>query len=381
MYLPKYIGPQLQQLKAPHSRLMIEIEVQKKFPALRMDFTFKLASNRVVLFGPSGSGKSSLLKMMIGFFRPDQGRIMVADTIVFDKKQGIELPVHRRQFGYLPQDYTLFPNMNVRENILYGLKARKIIYKEKDLNEVVEKLGIAGRLAARPTELSGGQQQRVALARLMLIKPKALLLDEPFSALDTPVRESLRDLVIELADESNTPALLVTHDLEEALVFGREIVIIADGRVIEYGKEKNIFHHPRYVETARLLDFQVWPIAECKGRTIRTAGGETFTHSGRRPAEAQYLCIRPENIMIVREDRPLSGAGRENLLSGEVAGLQQRAGYIRLIFRSTRGEKYLIHAPEHVIRVMGIAKGGKIKISLKSESLIFCSHKTLQGDL
>ncbi len=360
---------------------MIEIEVQKKFPALHMNFAFQLASNRAVLFGPSGSGKSSLLKMMIGFFSPDQGRIIAAGTTVFDKKQGIDLPVHQRQFGYLPQDYTLFPNMNVRENILYGLKARKIIYQGKDLREVVEKLGIGGRLAARPTELSGGQQQRVALARLMLIKPRALLLDEPFSALDTPVRASLRNLVIKLTDESNTPALLVTHDLEEALVFGREMVIITDGRVIEYGKKKDIFHHPRYVETARLLDFQVWPITQCKGRTIRTVGGETFIHNGRLPATAQYLCIRPENIMIVREDRPLSETGRENRLSGKVTGLEQRAGYIRLIFRSTKGEKYLIHAPEHVIRVMGIARGGKIKISLKSESLIFCSHQTLQGDL
>ncbi len=353
---------------------MIEIVVKKKFPALTMDFAFKLASNRAVLFGPSGSGKSSLLKMMIGFFRPDEGRITAADTIVFDKEQAVDLPVHQRQFGYLPQDYTLFPNMSIGENILYGLKARKIPYNKKELNEVVEKLGIAGRLAARPAELSGGQQQRVALARLMLIRPKALLLDEPFSALDTPVREALRDLVIDLTDESNIPALLVTHDLEEALAFGRELVIISDGQVIEYGNQESIFQHPRYVETARLLDFQIWPIVNSDKKTIQTAGGETFTHNGKEPREAQYIGIRPENIMIVREDRPDSG--RENLLSGKVTSLHHRARYIRLVFCSTRGENYLIHAPEHVIRVMGITKDKKIKISLKNESLIFCSRKT-----
>jgi len=238
----------------------------------------------------------------------------------------------------------------------------------------VEKLGIAGRLAARPAELSGGQQQRVALARLMLIRPKALLLDEPFSALDTPVREALRDLVIDLTDESNIPALLVTHDLEEALAFGRELVIISDGQVIEYGNQESIFQHPRYVETARLLDFQIWPIVNSDKKTIQTAGGETFTHNGKEPREAQYIGIRPENIMIVREDRPDSG--RENLLSGKVTSLHHRARYIRLVFCSTRGENYLIHAPEHVIRVMGITKDKKIKISLKNESLIFCSRKT-----
>lgn len=344
-----------------------------------MDFAFKLASNRAVLFGPSGSGKSSLLKMMIGFFRPDEGRITMADTIVFDKERAINLPVHQRQFGYLPQDYTLFPNMSVMANILYGLKARKIPYDKRELNEVVEKLGIADRLTARPAELSGGQQQRVALARLMLIKPRVLLLDEPFSALDTPVREALRDLVIDLTDESNIPALLVTHDLEEALVFGRELVIIRDGRIIEYGSKEDIFQRPRYVETARLLDFQIWPIMNRDGKTIRTRGGETFTHNSRGPLKARYIGIRPENIMIVRKDRPDSG--RENLLSGKVTSLHHRARYIRLVFCSTRGENYLIHAPEHVIQIMGITRGEKIKISLKKESLIFCSHKTLQGNL
>ncbi|VAW33474.1 hypothetical protein MNBD_DELTA03-616 [hydrothermal vent metagenome] len=355
---------------------MINIAVKKRFPALAMDFTFKLSSNRAVLFGPSGSGKSSLLKMMIGFSRPDEGRITAADTIIFDQEQTIDLPVHQRQFGYLPQDYTLFPNMSVNENILYGLKARKIPYSQKDLNEVVEKLGIAGRLAARPAELSGGQQQRVALARLMLINPRALLLDEPFSALDTPVREALRDLVIDLSDEANIPALLVTHDLEEALAFGRELVIISGGRVIEYGSKDSIFHCPRYVETARMLGFQTRPIVSSDEKTVRTKSGETFTHNSKEAREARYIGIRPENIMIQREDRPDSG--RENLLSGKVTGLHHRAGYIRLVFCSTRGENYLIHAPEHVIRVMGIIRGKKIKISLKSESLIFCSRKTPQ---
>ncbi len=354
---------------------MIRIDVKKKFPAVQMDFAFELASNRAILFGPSGSGKSSLLKMMIGFLRPEQGRIVAGDTIIFDKQQRIDLAVHLRQFGYLPQDYTLFPNMNVRENILYGLKARKVSYEEKKLNEVVEKLGIANKLAASPSELSGGQQQRVALARIMLIQPRALLLDEPFSALDTPVRESLRDLVIDLADESEIPALLVTHDLEEALVFGREIVMITDGRVIEYGKKEDLFRAPRYVETARLLDFQVWPLVTCEGCRLETAAGEIFTFSGDRPRDAQYVCIRPENIMIVREDRPLPEGGRENLLSGEVVGLRHRARYVCIVFRSTRGANYVIHTPAHVIQVMEIYKGKKIKISLKSESLVLCSKK------
>lgn len=354
---------------------MISIDIKKTFPSVKMDFALELASNRTILFGPSGSGKSTLLKLMIGFACPDQGRLVVDNTIIFDKEQGIDIPVHLRQFGYLPQDYTLFPHLTVRENILYGLKARKIPYVEKEFNQVVEKLGVAGKLFARPDELSGGQQQRVALARIMLIQPRALLLDEPFSALDSPVRESLRDLVSDLTDESEIPALLVTHDLEEALVFGREIVIIADGQVLEYGKKEDVFQSPHYVETARLLDFQIWPLAKCKGSRLVTAGGETFTFSGDKPVDAKYVCIRPENIMLVREDRPLPEGGRENLVSGVVVSLHHRARYVRIIFRSTRGEEYLIHTPEHVIQVMRIHKGKKIRISLKNKSLVLCSKR------
>ena len=356
---------------------MISIDLKKTFPSVKMDFALELASNRTILFGPSGSGKSTLLKLMIGFACPDQGRLVVDNTIIFDKEQGIDMPVHLRQFGYLPQDYTLFPHLTVRENILYGLKAkaRKIPYVEKEFNQVVEKLGVASKLFARPDELSGGQQQRVALARIMLIQPRALLLDEPFSALDSPVRESLRDLVSDLTDESEIPALLVTHDLEEALVFGQDIVIIADGRVIEYGKKEDVFQAPHYVEAARLLDFQIWPLAQCEGSNLVTASGEIFTFSGHGPQNAEYVCIRPENIMLVREDRPLSEEGRENLVSGVVVSLHHRARYVRIIFRSARGDEYLIRAPEHVIQVMRIHKGKKVRISLKSKSLVLCSKK------
>ncbi len=353
---------------------MITTDVQKTLSSMKMDFALELASNRAILFGPSGSGKSTLLKLMTGFHTPDKGRIIVGDKIIFNKKQGINVPVHLRKFGYLPQDYTLFPHLTVRENILYGLKARKIPYEEKEFKQVIEKLGVAGKLSARPDDLSGGQQQRVALARIMLIKPRALLLDEPFSALDTSVRESLRDLVRDLTDESEVPAMLVTHDLEEALVFGREIVIIADGRVLEYGKKDEVFQSPRYVETARLLDFQVWRLAQCEGSRLVTAGGETFTLRGDRTVDAQYVCIRPENIMLLREDRPLPEGGRENQVIGVVVNLHHRARYVRVIFRSNRGEEYVVHTPEHVIQVMNIHKGKKMAISLKAESLVLCKE-------
>ncbi len=351
---------------------MITIDVQKQFPLASIDFSLVLHSRRVVIFGPSGSGKSTLLKLVAGLCRPDKGRIVMDGRIIVDTESEQNIPVHHRQFGYLPQDYTLFPHLNVKENILYGLKARKVPFLEKEFEKLVKMIGIAETLNCMAHELSGGQQQRVALARTMLIKPKVLLLDEPFSGLDTTIRELLRELVSELTDEQNFPTLLVTHDIEEAMAFGIEIVIIHRGRILESGKKDLIFQSPKFVETARLLGFQVWPLRKRNGSQLHTCGGETFQFSGLGERDGQYICIRPENIMLIREDRPLSKKYRENLVSGVICRIHHRARYIRLMFQSSRGEDYLIHIPEHVLRVMNIYEGKAVQISLKCESLVLC---------
>lgn len=354
---------------------MITVDVQKRFPSVQFNFSLQLRSNRIVIFGPSGSGKSTLLKLITGLCTPEQGQIAVGETVLFHTDLKINTPVHRRQLGYLPQDYPLFPHLNIKENILYGVQLRKAPLQEGQFREIVARCGLAEKLSAHPHELSGGQQQRAALARVMLIRPKVLLLDEPFSGLDSSVRESLQELVSDLADEEKIPALLVTHDLEETLAFGREIVIINEGRIVEYGKKDTIFQSPRYVTTALLLGFQVWPLLERKGTQLQTCGGETFRFSGHGEQNAQYICIRPENIMLIREDRAFSKEGGENIVSGVISNIHHRARYIRLVFESLRGEEYLIHTPEHVLRVMNIHEGKAVRISLKQESLVLCSNR------
>ena len=137
---------------------MIKIDIKKSFPTAKISFNLELKAQRTILFGPSGGGKSTLLKLLAGFYRPDQGKIIVAHKTIFAKDQGIDLPIHHRHFGYLPQDYCLFPHLTVRENILYGLKAHKISYQEKDLRKIIEKLGLSAKLARpafrRPTTTS-----------------------------------------------------------------------------------------------------------------------------------------------------------------------------------------------------------------------------------
>lgn len=358
---------------------MIEIQVSKKIKETQMRFFFSLKSNRTVVFGPSGSGKSTLLKMITGFFPPDEGEISVKKSLIFSSQKKVNIPIHRRNFGYLPQDFTLFPNMTVRENIMYGFNAKKSPQDKNYVASIVDTFGIAKKMKEMPENLSGGQQQRVALARIILMKPDALLLDEPFSALDRPIRESLRDLVVDLSEELNIPVVFVTHDLEEAYIFGRELVVIDKGEVIEYGERESLFRSPRYVETASLLDFQnIWPLQiRDDGRLITERGRvlEIEEKDVDQSGTPRYCCIRPEDIMIVREDRPITDKQRQNSVTGIVKGLHFRGRYIQIEMEAERQE-YIVHIPEHVFKVMDIHKGKNITCSLKTEAMVFCkSHE------
>lgn len=193
---------------------MLEVQIYKKLAEFDLDASFQVDDNILGLMGASGSGKSMTLKCIAGIETPDQGRIVLNNRVLFDSEKKINVPIQKRNVGYMFQSYALFPNMNVYENISVGLRARKV----KDVDIVVQKVMQQFRvfeLASRyPKQLSGGQRQRVALARLMAYEPDVLLLDEPFSALDEDLKE---DLLQELKSELqiSKPVIFVSHDKEE----------------------------------------------------------------------------------------------------------------------------------------------------------------------
>ena len=193
---------------------MLEVQIYKKLAEFDLDISFQVNDNILGLMGASGSGKSMTLKCIAGIETPDQGRIVLNDRVSFDSEKKINVPIQKRNVGYMFQSYALFPNMNVYENISVGLRARKV----KDVDIVVQKVMQQFRifeLASRyPKQLSGGQRQRVALARLMAYEPDVLLLDEPFSALDEDLKEDLlRELKSEL--QISKPVVFVSHNKEE----------------------------------------------------------------------------------------------------------------------------------------------------------------------
>lgn len=193
---------------------MLEVQIYKKLAEFDLDISFQVDDNILGLMGASGSGKSMTLKCIAGIETPDQGRIVLNGRVLFDSEKKINVPIQKRNVGYMFQSYALFPNMNVYENISVGLRARKV----KDVDIVVQKVMQQFRifeLASRyPKQLSGGQRQRVALARLIAYEPDVLLLDEPFSALDEDLK---KDLLQELKSELqiSKPVIFVSHDKEE----------------------------------------------------------------------------------------------------------------------------------------------------------------------
>ena len=193
---------------------MLEVQIYKKLAEFDLDVSFQVNDNILGFMGASGSGKSMTLKCIAGIETPDQGRIVLNDRVLFDSEKKINVPIQKRNVGYMFQSYALFPNMNVYENISVGLRARKVKDVDIVVQKVMKQFQIRELASRYPKQLSGGQRQRVALARLMAYEPDVLLLDEPFSALDEDLKEDLlRELKSEL--QISKPVIFVSHDKEE----------------------------------------------------------------------------------------------------------------------------------------------------------------------
>ena len=210
---------------------MLDVVVIKRFPGFTLDVAFSSDAPVTALLGPSGSGKSMTLRAVAGAIRPDDGRIAVDGETLFDAARGVDLEPQARHIGYVPQQYALFPHLDVVGNVGFGLPDRRGPDARRRIAELLELVGLADLERRRPHQLSGGQQQRVALARALIVRPRILLLDEPFAALDATLREPLRARLLELQQTLGFSALLVTHDPADAALAGRQF-LFEQGRVV-----------------------------------------------------------------------------------------------------------------------------------------------------
>lgn len=244
--LPKCICLSYNPLPIPEYKfglkIMLELRsVTKKYDGkvIFEDISLKVNKGEIVsILGPSGCGKTTLLHIILGLTDISSGRL------AYDNEDITRVPMKHRGFNIVFQDYALFPNLNVKQNIEYGLRNRPNVSTQAEVNELVDLLEIKPHLNKRISQLSGGQKQRVALARTLVMKPKILLLDEPLSALDGVIKETIKARIREIAERYELTTLIVTHDPEEAMTLSDRILLLSDGKVAQYAKPSEIIQNP-----------------------------------------------------------------------------------------------------------------------------------------
>lgn len=221
---------------------MLELkDVKKSFDGITVleNMSLEIEDGEIVsILGPSGCGKTTLLNLILGILDADSG------SITYNGEDMTRVPMEKRGFNIVFQDYALFPNLNVYQNITYGLRNNPNISTEEEVKDLIHLLGLEEHLNKRIGQLSGGQKQRVALARTLVMKPKILLLDEPLSALDGVIKESIKDRIKTIAKEFHLTTIIVTHDPEEALTLSDRVMIINEGKIAQFGKPEEIINTP-----------------------------------------------------------------------------------------------------------------------------------------
>lgn len=221
---------------------MLELKkIRKSYEGIEVlkNINLKIEKGEIVsILGPSGCGKTTLLNLNLGLTQVSEGRI------IFDGEDITQMPMEKRGFNIVFQDYALFPNLNVYENIVYGLKNKPNISTTKEVQDLINLLGLGKHLTKKIEELSGGQKQRTALARTLVMKPKILLLDEPLSALDGVIKESIKQKIKEIARDFKLTTIIVTHDPEEALTLSDKVLIVNEGQISQFGTPEEIIKKP-----------------------------------------------------------------------------------------------------------------------------------------
>lgn len=225
--------------------MSLSVNIRKNLGAFKLDITFESNEGVLGFLGASGSGKSMTLRCIAGIEKPDEGRIVLDGVTLFDSEKHINLPAQERHVGYLFQNFALFPNMTVRKNILCGLYKEKDSAKKKKItDDIITMMGLQGLENYYPSQLSGGQQQRVAVARILVNSPNLLLLDEPFSALDSFLREQMQAQLVDVLRKFDKKVILVTHSRDEAYQLSRNLALLDNGHILRIGGTKELFADP-----------------------------------------------------------------------------------------------------------------------------------------
>ncbi|SIS69481.1 molybdate transport system ATP-binding protein [Roseivivax lentus] len=310
--------------------MTLSVAIRKRLGDFALDMGFEAPGGVTVLFGRSGSGKTSVVNAVAGLMRPDAGRIALDGEVLFDGAAGRSVPVHRRRLGYVFQDSRLFPHLDIRQNLLYGRRARGLA-GPGEMDRIVALLGLEGLLGRRPGALSGGEAQRVAIGRALLSEPRMLLMDEPLASLDAPRKAEILPYLEKLRAGTGLPILYVSHNLSEVARLATHLVVLDRGRVMKAGPAEALLSDPDLVPVMGLREAGAVLPARVAGHgadgltELAVSGGTLWLpRIAAEPGTRLRVRILAQDVMIATE-RPTQISAL-NILPATVTALRPGEG-------------------------------------------------------
>ncbi|ANH02945.1 molybdenum ABC transporter ATP-binding protein [Shinella sp. HZN7] len=356
--------------------MSLVVEARHRLGDFSLEAAFTSDGGVTALFGRSGSGKTSLVRIIAGLTRPAEGRVLLGDEVLVDTARRIFVPAHRRRFGYVFQEARLFPHLTVRQNLNYGRWFSPKGARMENPDRVVDLLGIAGLLDRQPANLSGGEKQRVAIGRALLASPRLLLMDEPLAALDEERKAEILPYLERLRDEVGIPIVYVSHSVAEVARLADRVVLMADGRIEAIGAASDVLSGPRLSSAAERREAGSVLAGRVEARdaahglaTIRLDGGATILVPGAAvsPGETVRLRIPARDVMIATV-RP-EGLSALNILEGAIEAIEPDGEGMASLRIACGGDVVRARITAFSVERFGLAPGLPVHAVIKTVAL------------
>jgi molybdate transport system ATP-binding protein len=355
--------------------MMLAAAIRKRLsPRFVVDVAFTAPDGITILFGASGSGKTTILRCLAGLSRPDTGRIAVGDRVLFDSTGGVNVPVQERHVGYVFQQLALFPHLSVAENIAYGLHGLPGSERSQRVSTLAESFGIAHALSRRPDRISGGERQRTALARALVTDPAILLLDEPLSALDHAIQARIMADLSRWNDAHQIPILYVTHNHREVFALGERAIALDGGRVLATGSPHEVLDHPSHGVLASLAGFENIFDAVVTDRRERAGTMQCRLRDSTTELEVPLglvavgepirVAIRAGDILIATQEP--RGLSARNVLPGTLVDLDIQGP--TMVAAVDAGPRFIVHLTPAGAGALGLRPRDALWLVIKTYS-------------
>ena len=350
------------------------VTFEKRLRDFTLSVDFAAETGVTILFGESGSGKTTILRSVAGLTRPDAGRITIGDRVVFSAIDRLDEPPVRRRVAYVFQHLALFPHLSAADNIMYGLNDVPLAERRARTQAIATSFRIESLLDRRPAEISGGERQRVGLARSLVTDPDVLLLDEPLSALDHATQSRIIEDLLRWNDARRIPVLYVTHSQREAFALGRRVLLLEDGRIVADGAPEQVMHAPVHERVAELVGYEnlldafvVTLRPDAGVMTVQVGGTRVQVEApivGANVGDALRLAIRAGDIILATQ-RP-SGLSARNIVAGTVSSMRRTGAFVSV--HVGIGVDVEVHVTPSACEELGLREGLDVWLVIKTHS-------------